>query len=290
MTFQILTDTTCDLPFDYLKTHEVDYLGMTVTVDDCQYDTANDGELPPEKLLALLDEGKTATTSQINLTDFLTVFKKYAKKKITLLYLCFSSGLSGTFQSALMAKQMVLEEFPDAQIHVIDTLAAAAGEGLLVDLAVEMRDSGLTIEETITQIETVIPKVRSWVLADDLYHLMRGGRVSKTSAVLGSLANIKPVIYVTKEGKLEPIAKVRGQKKGLTYLFTETVKNLEQPEKQTIWIGHSGILDVAEAMKKRITESVSVKAVKIVPLGPTIAAHTGRGTLAIFSIGTDIRD
>ncbi|MBS7577837.1 MULTISPECIES: DegV family protein [unclassified Enterococcus] len=289
MTFQILTDTTSDLPFSYLRDKDVEVLGMIVTIDEQQYDTAKEGALTPELLLSFLDQGKMPTTSQINVAEFEKAFRRYAEKGDELLYLCFSSGLSGTYQSAIIAKEMILEEFPEAQINIIDTLAAAAGEGLLVDLAVQMRDQGMEIYDVIEKLEYFIPRLRSWVLADDLYHLMRGGRVSKTSAIFGTLANIKPIIYVTEAGKLEAVAKVRGQKKGLTYLYEETVKDLYHPEAQTIWIGHSGIKAVAEEMKARILKSTDVQAVNIVPLGPTIASHTGKGTLAVFSLGQTAR-
>lgn len=285
MTFQILTDTTSDLPFSYLRDNDVEAVGMIVTIDEQQYDTAREGELTPELLLSFLDQGKMPTTSQINVAEFEKTFRVYAENGDELLYLCFSSGLSGTYQSAVIAKEMILEEFPTAQINIIDTLAAAAGEGLLVDLAVQMRDQGLEIYDAIEKLNYFIPRLRSWVLADDLYHLMRGGRVSKTSAVIGTIANIKPIIHVTEAGKLEAIAKVRGQKKGLTYLYEETVKDLYHPEVQTIWIGHSGIKSIAEEMKERILKTTDIQNVTVVPLGPTIASHTGRGTLAIFSIG-----
>ncbi|MDR1567557.1 MAG: DegV family protein [Streptococcaceae bacterium] len=290
MSFQILTDTTCDLPFSYFREHQVDVLGMIVTIDQKEYHTAHEGELTPERLLGLLDEGKLATTSQINFSEFEAAFRKYAELEEEVLYLCFSSGLSGTFQSALMAREVVLEDFPRAEINIIDTLAAATGEGLLVDLAVRLRDEGLEANVVIERLKAVIPNVRSWVLADDLYHLMRGGRVSKTSAFIGTLANIKPIIHVTRDGRLEPVAKVRGQKKGLKYLFDETIKDLAAPESQAIWIGHSGIEEVALEMKDKILEVLPNATVNILPLGPTIAAHTGRGTLAVFSVGSKERD
>lgn len=147
------------------------------------------------------------------LVNFQNFFKSVVKAGNDVLYLGFSSGLSGTYQSAEMAKQLVLDELPSAHITTIDTLAAASGEGYLVKEAVKLRDDGATLEEVVTALQDLIPRLRSWVMADDLYHLARGGRISKTAATVGTLVNIKPIIDVDPAGQLRQVGKIRGKKK-----------------------------------------------------------------------------
>lgn len=140
-------------------------------------------------------------------------FRHHAQNGDRVLYLAFSSVLSGTYQSSMIARDIVLEEFPQATIEIIDTLAAAGGEGYLSILAAQARDEGKSLEETKAMIIDILPRLRTYFLVDDLYHLMRGGRLSKTSAIMGSLANIKPLLWIEPSGKLVPLAKVRGRKK-----------------------------------------------------------------------------
>ncbi|MDR0920971.1 MAG: DegV family protein [Lactobacillales bacterium] len=285
MTFQLMTDTATDLSFEYYKKHQVDFIGFTVTLDGKEYHTGVEGEVTPEWLLEQIDNGGEPTTSQVNVGQFLEVFTEYAKAGTEVLYLAFSSGLSGTYSSAVQALELVKEDYPEVKIHLVDTLAAANGEGLLVDEAVQMRDNGATLEEVAEKIEKDKHRLRSWVTVNDLHHLQRGGRISKAAAIVGSLASIKPLIDVDGEGKLRQVGMVRGRMKALKRVADETIKGIEEPETQTIFINYSGDRDSAVKVQELISAEITVKGFAINPLGPTIVSHTGSGTIAVFSLG-----
>lgn len=289
MTYQIITDATTDLSDVYAATHDIIMLGLTVTIDDTTYETVGPNRLTSDILLEKMAAGAKPVTSQINVGQFSEIFKAALATGQDVLYLGFSSGLSGTFQSAEMAKQMIAEEIPTANITIIDTLAAASGEGYLVKEAVKLRDEGATIAETVQVIENLIPRLRSWVMADDLYHLARGGRISKTAAAVGTLVNIKPIIDVDPAGRLRQVDKIRGKKKALKLLVEHTLRDLD-PNFPDVMIGYSGRSDIAEAVKASLLDSKIIGEVTLTPLGPTIASHTGTGTIAIFSIGVTHRN
>lgn len=284
MTYQIITDSTSDLSDAYVAAHDVAMLGLTVTLDDTTYQTVGPERLTSDVLLDKMATGAKPVTSQINVGQFSELFKSVLKSGKSVLYLGFSSGLSGTYQSAEMAKQLVLDELPSAQMTTLDTLAAASGEGYLVKEAVKLRDAGATLAEVVTTLEDLIPRLRSWVMADDLYHLARGGRISKTAATVGTLVNIKPIIDVDPAGKLRQVGKIRGKKKALKTLVANTLTDFD-PAYPHVMIGYSGAMDVAEEVKADLLQSKLITEVTLTPLGPTIATHTGTGTIAIFSIG-----
>ncbi|MCO4510279.1 EDD domain protein, DegV family [Streptococcus infantarius subsp. infantarius] len=180
----------------------------------------------------------------------------------------------------------VLEEFPDATIEIVDTLAAAGGEGYLSVLAAAARDEGKTLEETKAMIIDILPRLRTYFLVDDLYHLMRGGRLSKTSAIMGSLANIKPLLWLDATGKLVPLAKIRGRKKALKEVVSQATKSIAH---RTAVVAYANDLEGAEGLKESLLEHDMIDEVLIMPLGPVISAHVGPGTLAVFTIGKDAR-
>ncbi|MDR2833169.1 MAG: DegV family protein [Streptococcaceae bacterium] len=287
MNFQIITDTASDLSFDYLEENNVTYLGMTVTVDGKDYYTAQKNAINPAWFLEQLNNNAQATTSQINVGQFHEFFLPYAKEGAPILYVGFSSGLSGTFQSAMQARQMVLEDYPNADIRLIDTLQAANGEGLLVAKAIELRDAGKSIDEVEEAIRGLIFNVHGYFTVDDLHHLAKGGRISKTAATIGGLANIKPIMDVDSQGKLRPIGKIRGRKKALKELVSKTIENLTT--EQTIFINYSGDIEDTLKVKEMLLENALVRDVNINPLGPTITTHTGGGCVAVFFVASESR-
>ncbi|CCK19525.1 DegV family protein [Pseudolactococcus laudensis] len=284
MTYKIITDSTTDLSDAYIAAHDVVMLGLTVTLDETTYQTVGLDRLTSDVLLEKMAAGAKPVTSQINVGQFSEIFKSVIQSGNDVLYLGFSSGLSGTYQSAEMAKQLVLDEIPSARITTVDTLAAASGEGYLVKEAVKLRDNGASLDEVVAAMQDLIPRLRSWVMADDLYHLARGGRISKTAATVGTLVNIKPIIDVGPEGQLRQVGKIRGKKKALKTLVANTLTDFD-PAYPHVMIGYSGEPDVAEEVKAELLQSDLVTEVTLTPLGPTIATHTGTGTIAIFSIG-----
>ena len=287
MTFKILTDSTADLPESWTQEHDVQVLGLTIQLDGQTYETVGPDKLTSEQLLAKMESGSKPTTSQINVGQFEDVFRQYAQEGTAVLYVAFASALSGTYQSAVMAREMVLEDYPEAIITILDTKAASMGEGLLVMKAVEARAAGQSLEQTADLIQSLVPRVKTYFLVDDLNHLMRGGRISKAAALMGSLVNIKPIIAVTADGSLDSVAKVRGKKKAQAEVVRMTLETISEP---LVVIAYAGEKEVAENVKEQLLASGEVTEVLILPLGPVISTHTGPGTLGLFSIGSELSD
>ena len=287
MTFKILTDSTADLPESWTQEHDVKVLGLTIQLDGQTYETVGPDKLTSEQLLAKMESGSKPTTSQINVGQFEDVFRQYAQEGTAVLYVAFASALSGTYQSAAMAREMVLEDYPEAIITILDTKAASMGEGLLVMKAVEARAAGQSLEQTADLLQSLVPRVKTYFLVDDLNHLMRGGRISKAAALMGSLVNIKPIIAVTADGSLDSVAKVRGKKKAQAEVVRMTLDTISDPR---VVVAYAGEKEVAETVKEQLLASGQVTEVLILPLGPVISTHTGPGTLGLFSIGSELSD
>ena len=289
MTFKILTDSTADLPESWALKNDVQILGLTIQLDGITYETVGEKKLTSEQLLSKMEAGSQPTTSQINVGQFEDIFRGYAEIGMPVLYIAFASVLSGTYQSAVMARDMVLEDFPEAVIRIIDTKAASMGEGVLVMKAVEAKAAGQSLEQVVALIKSLVPKVKTYFLVDDLNHLMRGGRISKTAALMGSLVNIKPVIAVKGDGRLDSVAKVRGKKKAQTEVVRMTLEDIADPR---VVIAYAGLdsQEVARTLKDQLLASEQVNEVLILPLGPVISTHTGPGTLGLFSIAHENQD
>ena len=289
MTFKILTDSTTDLPESWALKIDVQILGLTIQLDGTTYETVGDKKLTSEQLLSKMEAGSQPTTSQINVGQFEDIFRRYAEVGMPVLYIAFASVLSGTYQSAVMARDMVLEDFPKAVIRIIDTKAASMGEGILVMKAVEAKAAGQSLEQVVALIKSLVPKVKTYFLVDDLNHLMRGGRISKTAALMGSLVNIKPVIAVKGDGRLDSVAKVRGKKKAQTEVVRMTLEDIADPRVVIAYAGADS-QEVAQVLKNQLLASEQVNEVLILPLGPVISTHTGPGTLGLFSIAHENQD
>ncbi|HER6554290.1 TPA: DegV family protein [Streptococcus pyogenes] len=286
MTFTIMTDSTADLNQTWAEDHDIVLIGLTILCDGEVYETVGPNRISSDYLLKKMKAGSHPQTSQINVGEFEKVFREHAKNNKALLYLAFSSVLSGTYQSALMARDLVREDYPDAVIEIVDTLAAAGGEGYLTILAAEARDSGKNLLETKDIVEAVIPRLRTYFLVDDLFHLMRGGRLSKGSAFLGSLASIKPLLWIDEEGKLVPIAKIRGRQKAIKEMVVQVEKDLAD---STVIVSYTSDQGSAEKLREELLAHENISDVLMMPLGPVISAHVGPNTLAVFVIGQNSR-
>lgn len=287
MTFKILTDSTTDLSGKWAAEHDVTILGLTIQLDGVTYETVGENKLTSKTLLEKMKAGSQPTTSQINVGQFEDIFREYAKAGTPLLYVAFASLLSGTYQSAVMARDIVLEDYPQAVIEILESRAASMGEGLLVMKAVEARSEGKSLAETLDILLALRPKVQTYFLVDDLNHLVRGGRISKTAAMIGSLASIKPIIAVQADGSLKPIAKVRGKKKAQAECVRLLLENIADDRAV---IAHADADQDAENLKEQLLADGRVKEVLIEPLGPVIATHVGPGTLALFGFAKNDRD
>lgn len=286
MTFTIMTDSTADLNQTWAEDHDIVLIGLTILCDGEVYETVGPNRISSDYLLKKMKAGSHPQTSQINVGEFEKVFREHARNNKALLYLAFSSVLSGTYQSALMARDLVREDYPDAVIEIVDTLAAAGGEGYLTILAAEARDSGKHLLETKDIVEAVIPRLRTYFLVDDLFHLMRGGRLSKGSAFLGSLASIKPLLWIDEEGKLVPIAKIRGRQKAIKEMVAQVEKDIAD---STVIVSYTSDQGSAEKLREELLAHENISDVLMMPLGPVISAHVGPNTLAVFVIGQNSR-
>lgn len=283
--FDLLVDSCCDLPFDYLKENNVELVSMIINLNYKEYVDDLGKTFDYNWFMDQLKLGEMPSTSQINIGAYSEVFKKYINSEIPLLYVAFSSELSGSQRNAYSALRLLEEENESVNVKIIDSKAASLGEGLLVKEMIKQRADGKTIDEAINWLENNINRVHSWVTVNDLNHLERGGRISKTSATIGSLVKIKPIINVDKNGKLVNVGKTRGRNKSLEKIVSETKRTIENSEEQTLLVAYAGDLEAAEHVKELIEKNISVKGIELLPMGPTIASHTGYGAIAIFSYG-----
>lgn len=287
--FKIITDTTTDLPMTYIEENNIGLMYLNCIIEGKTYGKDNMQELDLKSFYKGMREGKMPTTSQINPEEAKAEFEKYVETEKEILCLAFSSGLSGSYNSMRIASEEVMEEHPECKIRVIDSLCASLGEGLFVYQAVEQRRAGKTMEETAKWLTEHIQNIVHVFTVDDLFHLYRGGRVSRTSAVIGTVAAIKPVLHVDQEGHLIPIMKKRGRKKALNclvdYMEEKQGSFLEDNRNGTVFISHSDALEDAEYVRDEIKKRFGVENFVINMIGPVIGSHTGTGTIALFFMG-----
>lgn len=287
MGFKLITDSCCDLPYTFVEEQDIDVVKLTVQMNGKEMIDDMGKTFNRDEFFNALKDGAVATTSQINIGTYMSTFEKYVKEGVPVLYIAFSSALSGSYNNAVVAVKELKEEYDTVDITIVNTKAVSLGEGLLVYEAAMKKAAGASREEIVAWLEENKTKVHSWVTVDDIKHLERGGRISAFSASLGTLLNVKPIIVVDRDGGLVPVGKVRGRKKSLNYLINKTVEGIVNPEEQTLFIGHVGVPEEAEAVKQSLLQQLTVKEIKVYPYGPTVAAHTGFGSISIFSIGEE---
>lgn len=283
----LITDSACDLPVSYIEENKIDVLSLSVYINGKEYMDDLGKSLSYEYLYDELRKGTMPTTSQINADAFESVFRKYAAENIPMIYIGISSVLSGCINSAYIAKDSVLSDYSYADITIVDTKSASMGEGLLVYYASEMLKEGKSKDEIIEWLEANKLKVNHWVTVDDLNHLKHGGRVSATSAAIGTLLDIKPILVVNDEGKLIPVLKARGRKKALKTFLEKFAEKALFPSINTVFIGHADCAEEAENLRKILQTAQNVKNIIVNPLGTAVAAHTGLGTLTLFFLGNN---
>ena len=285
--FKIITDSTADLPVSYLEQNDIGCLHLSYILDGETY--GQEKQMDCKVFFDLMREGKMPTTSQVNPDQAKSYFEEVIKEQDEILYIAFSSGLSGTYNSVQVAAAEVLEEHPDKKILVVDTLCASLGEGLVVMKAVNLRKEGKTLEEVAAWIEEYKQNVVHVFTVDDLFHLHRGGRVSKTSAILGTIISIKPKLYVDNEGHLTLLSKVRGRKKSLSALveYMEEKMGSFREQNDFIAISHGDCIEDAEYVRDLIKDKFGIENCVINNIGPTVGAHAGPGTVALFFMGEE---
>lgn len=284
--YVIFSDATVDMPVEYINENDVKLLYMTYTLEGKEYLGDAEHSMEPHAFYESLRGGNMATTAQINTDTFTNAFRQVIQEGKDILYLAFSSGLSGTYNSARIAVEDLKEEFPEAKILVVDSLCASMGEGLLLHYLIENKKKGMSLEENAAWAEENKLHVAHWFTVDDLNHLYRGGRVSKTAAFVGTLLGIKPVLHVDDEGHLIPMEKVRGRAKSLESLCAHMKETAIDPSAQTIFISHGDCEDEAKVLADMIKKEIGMKDIRIHPIGPVVGTHSGPGTLALFFIAT----
>ncbi|MFA9463723.1 MAG: DegV family protein [Velocimicrobium sp.] len=287
MQFEIITDSSANLPEDMIETYHLTILSLSFFVDKVEYYGYEKGKLTDlAQFYAMMRKKKEITTSLVNTSAAMEQCEALLKIGKDILYIGFSSGLSGSYQSVCVALEELRERYPERKIYCVDTLAAALGEGLLVRYAIDLREDGGKIEEVYQWILDNRLRLCHWFTVDDLFFLKRGGRISVTTAVLGTALNIKPVLHVDDEGHLIMMEKARGRKKALDALVLHLQRTIEHPEGQYIYISHGDCLEDAEYVAKRVKELYPIKEVFVRVLDPVIGAHSGPGTVALFFLGS----
>lgn len=280
--FALITDSTIDENTSYFTENDIRCAPLSFTINGRTIEEDCGMTVSFPQFYDLLREGKMSTTSQARPDTFVQLFREALESGQDVLYIGFSSGLSGTFHAGCMARDELAPQFPDRKIFCVDSLSATGGEYLLVDKAREMRDSGCSAEVTATAIEEMRLHVIHLVTVDDLAHLHRGGRLSKTSAVVGSLLGIKPLIWVNNEGKLDVCGKVRGRQKAIAHLAERTLNELSD-KNQTVRIAHGDCLEDAQALAALLQKGGVDTDIRYI--GTVIGSHTGPGVLATFFFG-----
>ncbi|MCL2322426.1 MAG: DegV family protein [Oscillospiraceae bacterium] len=285
MPLKLITDSGCDFPYSYIKENNMGYLGVYTKLDGKEFEDDLGKTFSYKDFFGAMRNGSKPTTSLITSQRFYELFEETIKEGYSILYIGLSTGLTNTVFNANFAKNDILEKYPNANITIVDSKAASAGFALCVYIANEMIKKGKNAIEIASYLEKNVDRISHFFTVDDLVYLKRGGRVSSTSAVVGSLLNIKPVLYVNPEGKLVPLLKVKGRKKAIHTLCDLTLKYIESPEDQTLFICHADCEDEANLLKSLVQEKLKVKDIIISQLGATIGTHAGPGTLVITFLG-----
>ena len=285
--YVIMTDSCCDLTDQMARELELEVLPLTMHMDGENYPNDLAGTaISNQEFYKRIRAGKIATTSAVNVGQFQDAMRRVLESGKDIVCICFSSALSTTYQSAVIAAEDLRAEFPEAEIHVVDSLSASLGQGLLLYLAVEQKRKGLTAAELAKWVEDNRLTVCHWFTVDYLNFLKRGGRVSATTALLGTMLSIKPIMHTSDEGKLVPVSKARGRKAAIAALLDKIEALGIHPEKQTMFICHADCEEDAKAVAQTIQDRFGTPTVHINYIGPVIGSHTGPNTMGIFFVGT----
>ncbi len=283
--FDVITDSGCDMPEQYFKEKEIVCVKLGFTMNNINYE-GEDGEHIDEKTFyQKLRDGAMPTTYQVTGETAKKYIRQSLEKDKDVLVITFSSGLSGTAGSFLVAARELKEEFPERKICVVDSLCASMGQGLLLDYAVNYAETGADVAETAKYVEGLKLRICHHFTVDNLFHLKRGGRVSSATAIVGSILKIKPVMHVDNEGKLTAVSKTIGRKKSLHTLVENMFELQEMDENDPVFISHGDCIEDVEYVKGLILQRLPEVRIIVNYVGAVIGTHSGAGTLAIFHKG-----
>lgn len=287
MKFEIVTDSSANLPYELIEKYDLHILSLLYYIGENEYESYVKGKQTDlTEIYVRMRNKEVFTTSCMSIGTCRSIFENILKQDKDLLYIGFSSALSATYQTSCLALEELRMEYPNRKILSVDTLAATLGEGLLVSYAAKFRQEGMPIEVVYDWLMENRLHLCHWFTVDDLFFLLRGGRVSASSAFLGTVLNIKPIIHIDDTGHLVPVGKVRGKKNSLRALLKRMEETAIEPENQTIYITHGDCLEDATYLADKIREKFGTKNILIHLLEPVIGSHCGPGTVTLFYLGT----
>lgn len=281
----ISTDSTADLPEAFVREHGIAVHPLYYYVDEVQFGGSDNMEL--HDFYDKMRNGSTVSTSASNPEVIGSIFENQIKEGFDVLHISFSSGLSCSYNNAAVSADEICEKYPEARIEVIDSLCASMGQGLLVYYAVKMKEEGHSLDEVAEWINTNRLHICHQFTVDDLKYLWHGGRISRTVAILGTLINVKPVLHVDNEGHLIPLSNVRGRKKSLSSLVENMAERIGDYKNDIVFISHGDCEDDAKLVADMIREKFGIDSFMFNCISPTIGAHSGPGTIALFHLGTE---
>ncbi len=281
--------STVDMPFDYMQGRNIPYVSFHFNLNGKEYPDDLGQTIPFDEFYSKIAAGAMPTTSQINVGEFVTFFEPFLAQGKNILHISLSSGLSGTYNSAILAREQLLAKYPAQKLLIVNSLGASSGYGLLVDLTVDMMEKGATLEEAHNWAEHNKLNIHHWFFSTDLTHYKRGGRISATSAMMGNLLNICPLMNMDHQGKLIPREKIRGRK----HVIHEMVQKMEEHAQNGMnysgkcFISNSACFDDARKVADLVEEKFPHLNGKVMinTIGTVIGSHTGPGTVALFFLG-----
>ncbi len=283
----LMSDSDSDLPHDLAREMNIPIVKMPYTMDDVEYFDDNGASGAEKKLFDRMRNGAKPFTSLLPTEVYLEYFEPILKKS-DLLFLAFSSQMSATYQNVLEARKQLLEKYPERKFTVVDTLSISAPQSLLIIGAHKLYKQGKSMDEVAQWVTDNRLNAHAWFTVGDLTYLRRGGRISATSAIMGTMLDIKPILAITKGGKLEAHSKVQGRKKALKVLVEKTMENIGESQGKSVIILHGDVREEAEMLKNQLRNRLpDLGEVRIQMIGPVIGAHAGPGTLAICFIGKE---
>lgn len=283
----IITDSASDFSPKMIETLGIGIIPIEFQMKGKTYfNYPDERDLSTKEFYRIIREGQTATTSQVTIQRYMDYFEEVLKRSRDILYIAFSSGLSGSCGCAMLAAKELKEKYPGSRIEVVDSLCASLGQGLLVYHAAMEKKKGKSMDEVIHWLEENKLNLCHWFTVDDLNHLKRGGRVSPATAFFGTMLNIKPVLHVDNEGHLIPVGKVRGRKASLDALVEHMSQTAINPKEQVVFISHGDSEADAKYVADQVKAKFRPKEIYINSIGPVIGAHSGPGTMALFFLGS----
>lgn len=284
--YVITCSSTADLPTEFAKEHNITVLPYQFFMDGKEYYDDQGVSISTHDFYEKVRAGSMPTTSMVNAERYVAFFTPFLEAGQDVLHLEFSSGLSGSFDNAVMVAEQLMQKYPERTVKVVDSLSASRGYGLFVHLVTLKKEEGATLEEAYTYAEELKWKITHWFAVESLEHLRRGGRVSRASAFLGTMLNIKPVLAFNNEGKIIPVEKIRGRKKSLIEMVNKMEEDIDNPDGQIVYIGHGDAPEEAEYVAGLIRERFpTIKETLINYTGPVIGTHSGPGTVNIHYVG-----